>query len=141
MWFGAFGFLGNMLMSRNIDRVGASRSVMIGIASMALSLLIWPLGTTMALAALVSIPWALGCFSSNSAQQARLVAIAPALASASIALNSSAMYAGQAVGAASGGWMIAQGKMGSLHWAGLAGLLVAMAVSAIATRYQGTHRS
>ena len=50
---------------------------------MALSLLIWPLGTSLVLAALVSIPWALGCFSSNSAQQARLVAIAPALASAS----------------------------------------------------------
>ena len=62
-------------------------------------MLIWPLATSLALAAIVIIPWGLGCFSSNSAQQARLVGIAAPLASASIALNSSAMYAGQALGA------------------------------------------
>lgn len=133
-WFGAFGFLGNMLMSRHIDRIGAARSVMIGIACMAVSLLIWPLGTSLILAALVSIPWALGCFSSNSAQQARLVGIAPALAAGSIALNSSAMYAGQALGAGSGGWLIANDRMDMLHWVGFAGLLLAMAVSWLATR-------
>jgi predicted MFS family arabinose efflux permease len=140
MWFGVFGFIGNMLMSRYIDRIGNSRAVMIGVGAMALSLLIWPLGVSLALAAAVSIPWALGCFSSNSAQQARLVAIAPALAAGSIALNTSAMYAGQAIGAATGGWLIAQGGMDVLHWAGFAGLVLAMAASAVATRYQGTHR-
>jgi predicted MFS family arabinose efflux permease len=136
-----FGFIGNMLMSRYIDRIGASRAIMLAIGAMALSLLIFPLGTSMAMAALISIPWALGCFSSNSAQQARLVAIAPALAAASIALNSSAMYAGQAIGAASGGWLIAQGGMNTLHWAGFAGLVLAMGASALATHYQGSHRS
>jgi predicted MFS family arabinose efflux permease len=141
MWFGAFGFLGNVVMSRYIDRIGASRAVMAGIISMAVSLFIWPLGTTLVLAALVAVPWALGCFSSNSAQQARLVGIAPNLAAGSIALNTSAMYAGQAIGAASGGWLIGLGGMEVLHWAGFAGLLLAMAASALATRYQGTHRS
>jgi predicted MFS family arabinose efflux permease len=141
MWFGAFGFIGNMLMSRHIDRLGASRAVMIGIMAMAISLLVWPLGTSLALAALVAIPWALGCFSSNSAQQARLVGIAAPLAAASIALNTSAMYAGQAIGAGAGGWLIAHDGLGVLHWAGLAGLLLAMAVSAWATRFQGSHRT
>ncbi|MDB5872322.1 MAG: transporter, partial [Ramlibacter sp.] len=42
MWFGVFGFIGNALMSRYVDRIGASRTVMMGIAAMALSLLIWP---------------------------------------------------------------------------------------------------
>ena len=135
MWFGAFGLLGNVVMSRYIDRVGVERSVMIGVALMATSLLLFPLGTTLWLAAAVSVPWALGCFSSNSAQQARLVGIAPALAAASVALNSSAMYAGQAIGAATGGWMISRGGMESLHWVGLAGLLAAMAASALATHY------
>lgn len=133
-WFGAFGLLGNVWMSRNIDRLGASRMVMTGVASMALSLAIWPLGATLLLAGLVSVPWALGCFASNSAQQARLVGLAPALASGSIALNTSAMYAGQAVGAASGGWFIAQGHMFDLHWVGLAGLLLAMGMSWWATQ-------
>ena len=135
MWFGAFGLAGNMLMARYIDRIGAPRAVMIGIALMALSMLLFPLGTSLWLAAAVSIPWALGCFSSNSAQQARLVGMAPALAAASVALNSSAMYAGQALGAASGGWLIAEGGMDTLHWAGFAGLLAAMGASALATRY------
>ena len=111
MWFGAFGLLGNMVMARYIDRIGASRAVMAGIALMAATMLLFPLGTSLWLAAAVSIPWALGCFSSNSAQQARLVGIAPALAAASVALNSSAMYAGQAIGAATGGWLIARDGM------------------------------
>ena len=140
LWFGAFGFIGNLLMTRYIDRLGASRAVMISVGSMALSLLFWPLGTSLVLAALVSVPWALGCFSSNSGQQARLVAIAPALASASIALNSSAMYGGQARGAASGGWLIAHGGMETLHWAGFAGLLCAMAASAWASRQVSAHQ-
>ena len=133
-WFGAFGLLGNILMSRRIDRMGAPRAVMWGVGAMALSLLLWPLGTNLVMVALVLIPWALGCFSSNSAQQARLVGIAPALASGSIALNTSAMYAGQALGAGGGGWLIAHDGMGSLHWYGLVGLLASMAMSWWATR-------
>jgi predicted MFS family arabinose efflux permease len=49
------------------------------------------------------------------------------------------MYAGQAVGAASGGWLIAHQRMDMLHWAGFAGLLLAMLVSWWATRYVSTH--
>lgn len=140
-WFGVFGFAGNMLMSRHIDRLGASRAVGIGIASMALSFALWPLGTTLILASLVCIPWALGCFASNSAQQARLLGIAPALASASIALNTSAMYAGQAIGAGSGGWLIARGQMGDLNVYGLTGLLFALLLSWLATRSLSTAHS
>ena len=140
MWFGAFGFIGNFLMSRNMDRIGPSRAVMAGTCSMALTLLLWPLGTTLMLASLVAVPWALGCFSANSAQQARLVGIAPTLAAGSIALNSSAMFAGQAIGAAGGGWLIVNsGGMDPLHWAGLASMLAAMGVSALATRKRAAH--
>ena len=92
---------------------------------MALSLLAWPLATGFAAMALVLVPWALGCFASNSAQQARLALAAPALAPALIALNSSAMYLGQALGAASGGAMIAAAGYGRLHWVGLAWMLAA----------------
>jgi len=109
------------------------------VGAMALSMLLWPLATNVLLAALITLPWGLGCFASNSAQQARLAGIAPALASASIALNSSAMYAGQAMGAASGGWLIAQGQMRDLHWYGLVGLLAAMAVSWWASRQAVDH--
>jgi predicted MFS family arabinose efflux permease len=133
-WFGAFGFVGNLWVSHRIDRLGPSRAVMISVCGMAMSMALWPLGSSLLLAALVIIPWGLGCFAANSAQQARLSGIAPALASGSISLNTSAMYAGQALGAASGGWLIAQDQMSRLHWAGLASLALAMLVSWLASR-------
>lgn len=130
-WFGVFGFIGNMVMARKIDRLGAGRSVALGGMGIALSLLLWPLGSSLLLVAVILVPWALGCFSTNSAQQARLVGLAPALATGSIALNTSAMYAGQALGASGGGWLIANGHMGSLHWFGLLGILAALGLSAL----------
>ncbi|WP_439586235.1 MFS transporter [Hydrogenophaga sp.] len=137
LWFGAFGLLGNMLLSRWIDRLGASLSVLIALGAMALSLLLWPLGQSgLWQQALVIVPWALGCFSMNSAQQARLVHMSPALAPATVALNSSGIYAGQALGAALGGVMIAQGHMLRLNEVGLWLLLLSMALSVWAERLQ-----
>lgn len=135
LWFGAFGLLGNVAVTRQIDRIGAPRAVLITLGLIASSLLLWPLGRGVVwLQALVMVPWALGCFAANSAQQARLVGLSPALAPATVALNTSAMYGGQALGAALGGLMIAQGLMLQLQWVGLAVLGVAMAVSGWAGR-------
>jgi predicted MFS family arabinose efflux permease len=128
-WFGVFGLIGNLLLTRHIERIGANRAVALATVSMALSLLLWPLATSAMTMVLVLVPWALGCFSANSGQQARLNATAPALASALMALNSSAMYLGQALGATGGGWLIAHGGYGPLHWVGLACLLAALALS------------
>lgn len=132
--FGGFGLLGNVLMMRYIGRLGPDRAVLLGLAGIALSLLAWPLGATLLLSALVNIPWALGCFSTNSAQQARLVSLAPSLASASVALNTSALYGGQALGAAVGGLLIALGDFAALSWAGLLGVLASMGLSVLASR-------
>ena len=135
MCFGAFGFVGNVLMSRHIDRIGADRAVLVSVALMVVSFIAWPLASIgLLLAAIVLVPWGLGCFAANSAQQARLAGLAPALASASIALNTSALYAGQALGAGGGGWLILHAGYGVLHWAGLAALLASMALSVLAGR-------
>ena len=134
LWFGAVGVLGNLWVSRHIDRLGAARAVGWLQAAMALSLLAWPLGSTLPLMLLVLTPWALGCFAANSAQQARLGMAAPGLAPALIALNSSALYAGQALGASSGGLMVASSGYGALHWVGLGWMLAAIALSAWAAR-------
>jgi predicted MFS family arabinose efflux permease len=75
------------------------------------------------------VPWGLGCFACNSAQQARLGIAAPAFASALMALNSSAIYLGQAAGASSGGWVIEHGGYAPLNWLGLAWLVLAMLLS------------
>jgi predicted MFS family arabinose efflux permease len=137
--FGVAGLLGNVLMMRYIGRLGVDRAVMLGLGGIALSLLAWPLGVTLWTTVLVCIPWALGCFSSNSAQQARLVGLAPDLASASVALNTSALYIGQALGAAIGGWVIATGDFGLLSWVALVALMAAMGVSALARRTGHAH--
>ncbi len=52
--------------------------------------------------------WGMGFASSNSMQQARLVGTAPELASATVALNTSAIYVGQAVGSGLGGFLFAR---------------------------------
>jgi predicted MFS family arabinose efflux permease len=137
--FGVAGLLGNVLMMRYIGRLGVDRAVMLGLGGIALSLLAWPLGVTLWTTVLVCIPWALGCFSSNSAQQARLVGLAPDLASASVALNTSALYIGQALGAAIGGWVIATGDFGLLSWVALVAVAAAMGVSALARRMGPAH--
>ena len=117
LWFGAFGLLGNLLLQRLIDRWGAACCATVTLGAMAASLLV--------------TPWALGCFASNSAQQARLGGAAPALASALMALNTSAMYLGQAVGAAGGGALLAVGGWGNLNLAATGWMLAAIALSAL----------
>jgi predicted MFS family arabinose efflux permease len=137
LWFGAFGLAGNISLSRWVDRIGAPRAVLITLGLIALSLLLWPLGRYgFWPQALIAVPWALGCFASNSAQQARLVHQSPELAPATVALNTSAMYGGQAMGAALGGVLIAQGHMLRLHEVSFIVMLAAMALSIWAARLQ-----
>jgi predicted MFS family arabinose efflux permease len=94
----------------------------------------WSLGSNFYLAFLVLTPWGLGMFASNSAQQARLIHIEPKLSAGSVALNTSSMYLGQAIGSAGGGWLIDQGRMDQLHWFAFSGVLLAIATSLLAAR-------
>lgn len=134
MWFGAWGLAGNVVLSRHVDRIGAARAVGLYLSGIALSLLILPVATRPWMMALVMIPWAFGTFASNSAQQARLGHAAPLLAPALLALNTSAIYLGQAIGAMSGGAIISAAGFGSLHWAGLGWTLAALGLSGWAVR-------
>ena len=131
MWalFGAFGLVGNMFVSRFIDRAGAGRMVLATSSLIALSLFLWPWASTLPWLAAVLVPWGLGCFATNSAQQARLVGLAPALAPGSVALNSSGIYIGQAVGAGLGGWLLASDAVAWMNWVGFALLLLAIGLS------------
>jgi predicted MFS family arabinose efflux permease len=138
VWFGVFGVIGNAIASRHVDRFGADRAVGFALVLMAVSLLAFPWATNGLLAAIVLVPWALACFSTQSMQQARLGAAAPALAPALMALNSSAIYLGQAAGASSGGWLIAHHGYAPLSFVGAAWLAAAIALSAWASRARRT---
>jgi len=73
-------------------------------------------------------------------QQVRLVGAAPALASASVSLNTSVLYVGQAVGSAIGGILYSRDL---LHGSGYAAMVfVALAlITVISTRDFGTTRN
>jgi predicted MFS family arabinose efflux permease len=139
-FFGAFGVLGTLLAAKYINRIGAARMIMVLLALMLVSLVMWPAVRGVVWLTLIPLAlWGLACFSTNSSQQARLMGIAPALASASIALNTTMIYLGQAIGAFAGGALIKQGAMNQLVWAGAAFMAVAMVVSYL-VRDSGTAR-
>jgi DHA1 family inner membrane transport protein len=135
-WFGALALAGNVVLNRVVDRVGAAPAVTLTLALMAVSLLIWPLASTLPVLALVVVPWAISGFATNSGQQARLGGLSPRLAPALMALNTSAIYLGHALGASGGGWVIEHVGFSELHWLGLAWMVVALGLSAWAQRVQ-----
>jgi predicted MFS family arabinose efflux permease len=107
--YGIFGFIGIAFATRIVDIWGAYKTSLLfttlllaGVTGWALSAGIYPL-----MACSVAI-WGLGFASTNSMQQVRLVTAAPTLASASVSLNTSVLYVGQAVGSAIGGMLYAR---------------------------------
>jgi predicted MFS family arabinose efflux permease len=107
--YGVCGFLGILIATRIVDRWGPYRTsllftclVLVGVGGWALGA-----GSLVAMALAVSV-WGLGFASTNSMQQVRLVSAAPMLASATVALNTSVLYVGQAVGSAVGGVLFAR---------------------------------
>jgi predicted MFS family arabinose efflux permease len=121
--FGIAAVAGNALAARHMDRFGAANVVVLCLATMAASHLLWPLshGSVALLFATVLL-WGLGGFAANSAQQTRLVALAPAQAPVSIALNTSAVFLGQAAGTAAASVLVA-------HVPGAAGFAAIPAIS------------
>jgi len=132
--FGAVGLAGSVAVTRTIDRVGPGRMVALLSACMIATFALWPWATSVSTMALVLIPWALGCFSAQSSQHARLSVLVPAFAPASMALNSSAIYVGQAVGAATGGALLTVSGYSMLHRAALAWMVLALGLSLWAGR-------
>lgn len=74
------------------------------------------------------VPWAIGNTFFGTLQQARVIEAAPASGTALLALNTSAIFAGQAVGTVIGGWVLATAGLRALPWTGaaLAGLAIVL---------------
>ncbi len=132
-WCGVFGVLGNAWVARRIDRMGADRTALIMLALTAAGLAVLGLAHgALWITALALLIWGSGIFGVNSSQQARLVVAVPALAGASIALNTSSIYLGQAIGASTGGAVVAGIGIGALPWCAAVAVLAAMALSQLA---------
>lgn len=133
--FGVAGVSGNYLATKAIRRLGVDRAILV-----ALCFLIAGLGMfglffgNYILGCIACFIWGLGTFSSNSLQQSRLVVIAPPLAAATVALNTSAVYLGQSIGAATGGFAIKDGISASSAWMAVGFLVLAAILSITATQ-------
>ncbi len=127
---GIAAVLSNVLAILLVDRLGLEKMVRIwGLLPIAV-FAVWPLLAHSVIALFVmQLFWAIGSAGFSGLQQARLASIAPALASASIALNSSAFYLGQSSGTLLGGaaWSLMDPRY--LPWLGLALLIPAMLIS------------
>lgn len=136
--FGAAGLVGNTAAARYIDRFGPGSVFVLCAATTAVAHLLWPLTPgSVAFLLAVALASGAGVFASNGAQQARLVAISPAQASVSVALNTSAVFLGQAGGSAAAGLLIAHlpGMAGfaAIPWISVPLLLLAIALSLFAS--------
>jgi predicted MFS family arabinose efflux permease len=131
--FGLASAVGTQLGGSAADRWGARSTVIVGGGLVLLAYLAFSLSAALGpgRATPVMLPaillWGLASWGLITAQQARLVALAPALALVSLSMNSSAIYLGSAMGAAAGALVIADGAPEQVSWVaagfGLAALL------------------
>lgn len=132
---GAAGVAGNYVASRAAGSFGPERSILLALACVGGGLaLIWAGWGVVWVFVLGGCLWGVGGFAANSLQQSRLVALAPSLASATVALNTSAVYLGQSLGSATGAALIADGAGPEMPAAGAVFALAAMACSVLAQR-------
>lgn len=127
--FGLTGFLGNVTAARVVGSWGPYSTARAAVLSMLTGVTIWAFGAgSLAWMATGAAIWGLGFASSNSMQQARLVAAAPLLGGAAVALNSSSLYVGQAMGSALGGVLFERGLDRWLGYGSLALMSLALLV-------------
>ncbi len=132
---GIGGLLGNLVSVRLIRRVGATTVAYKCNGISAVVMVLWPfLAMWTAAIYVAQFVWSLGSAGFPAVQQARLVAVAPMLAAATIALNSSMTYLGGSIGATIGAsaWNVVAPRF--MPWVGLIFVLAALACSMLGER-------
>jgi predicted MFS family arabinose efflux permease len=126
---GVTAFVGNVVATSLVNRIGAFRASVIFTSSLVLGAFIWSLGAGSLLILGAGICFlGLGFAALNSMQQARLTAAAPALAGATVALNTSFLYVGQAIGSGIGGFMFSRGLAATMGYVGTVFMLIALGI-------------
>jgi len=132
--YGVSGLVGITIATRIVDSWGAYKTSLLFTVLMLTGMTVWALGAGIyPLMACAVVIWGLGFASTNSMQQVRLVSAAPTLASASVSLNTSVLYIGQAVGSAIGGVLYARDLLYDAGYVGMAFITLAL-VTLITTR-------
>lgn len=115
--YGLAGLLGSVGVTYFIDRYGAPKIVSGCLMLTTTMLFLWPLASLhLAVAFSVIFIWGLPGFAVNGTQQARVIQIAGVMSPVAIALNSSAIYLGQAIGTMVGGFYYTHAAHLFLPW-------------------------
>jgi predicted MFS family arabinose efflux permease len=134
--YGLAGVVGSLISAIAIGKFGAAKTVSIHLSIVFLGLVLWAAsGSLLAVAIAGLLAWGYGGGPAISGQQARLIMANTEAASASVALNTSVLYAGQASGAYLGAALLSNGH---LQWSGVAGaalVLTALCVSLAVRRW------
>jgi predicted MFS family arabinose efflux permease len=121
------GFVGNVIASNVVDSWGAWKTSLAFSTSLLIGIGGWAAGGGILPAMLVAMTfWGFGFAATNSMQQVRLVAAAPALASASVSLNTSMIYVGQGIGSAVGGLLYVREAFGFMNVMAIAFVVAAI---------------
>jgi MFS transporter, DHA1 family, inner membrane transport protein len=132
---GLAGFLGATIAARAIDRLGAPSTATISLGIVIVGICLWAAsGSSFALATMGLIVWGCAGGPAISSQQGRLIAAGADVSSASVALNTSVLYLGQALGTAIGGVMITIDRPELAAAASVCLILFALLASAAAHR-------
>jgi predicted MFS family arabinose efflux permease len=136
--FGVMGFIGNVIATRLVTTIGTFGTSRVALAVMLAGFVLFSLGagSIPVMAAGLAL-WGLGFPPINSMQQARLVAVKPDLSSATIALNTSGIYIGQAVGSGLGGVLLAHGLPHVLGYVAIVLMTAALGVLALTRERAG----
>ena len=125
--FGVCGFIGNVIAARLVGKIGALKTSALFMCSLLVGIAFWALNSSILATIFASVAfWGLGFAAFNSIQQARLVAAGPHLSSATVALNTSALYVGQAIGSALGGLLYARGIYDGIGYLSVAFVIAAL---------------
>jgi DHA1 family inner membrane transport protein len=127
--FGVMTLVGNLCASRVVQRWGAFTTSAVFMACVVFGAGLWAFGAGIypSMAAGAAI-WGFGFAAVTAMQQVRLIMTAPPLATASVAINNTALYLGQAIGSGIGGAMFVREALHAMGFVGLAPVALSFGV-------------
>jgi DHA1 family inner membrane transport protein len=136
--YGVCGFLGIMTATRIVDSWGPLRTSILSTSLVLAGMTVWTLGAghlpVMALGVAI---WGLGFGAITSMQQVRLIMAAPSAGAASVSLNTSMLYVGQAIGSGIGGALFAGGYFHASGFVAMGFLTTALVAIAFSRKMSG----
>lgn len=133
--FGCAGTVGTLTGGRAADRLGPRLTLSLGLAGLAICLLLLPFSSGhLIVMTVVLMFWGACSFSMMAPQQLRLAQLAGPNAALALSLNNSMLYLGIALGAALGGAALTQIEAHQLPWVGAPFAMAALAWLRFSTR-------